>query len=341
MWLINIIISAADSQLKYDYLMILYQVVDESTVCLMGHERRQTLDMILELAGQIYQPEYCSDSQLPGSSYCTPGQETGSWSSASSTTSGQTWASTGAASSHSQTSSNGSWTGSSSSSSSSSSSGQYSPMSTSSSCSPSLSPKPAEMSGDVSSPVTLLPHKFTVPPPTHAPPPAPPTSYQAPPPQCPPPTITVHNTSLPPPVPAPHCISTNQNIPTYEIVTSCQPSVIYSNGYYYTSFSPPTPSSTGAGAMGTVVSQAPVQTPCYTCSCNCGAPGAPVGAGSWTISAPPPVAPAPGSWWCEGGPAPPPPPPPSCTCCTVQYSRIQYTAQVQQCECSQCTGIMW
>jgi hypothetical protein len=36
-------------QLKYDYLMILYQVVDESTVCLMGHERRQTLQLIEDL----------------------------------------------------------------------------------------------------------------------------------------------------------------------------------------------------------------------------------------------------------------------------------------------------
>merc|ERR1712018_830807 len=30
--------------------------------------------------------------------------------------------------------------------------------------------------------------------------------------------------------------STSAVIPTYEIVTSCQPAVIYSNGYYYTSF---------------------------------------------------------------------------------------------------------
>ncbi|XP_023691537.1 terminal nucleotidyltransferase 5C [Paramormyrops kingsleyae] len=31
---------------KYDYLMILHRVVNESTVCLMGHERRQTLNLI-------------------------------------------------------------------------------------------------------------------------------------------------------------------------------------------------------------------------------------------------------------------------------------------------------
>nr|CAG4636185.1 EOG090X06J2 [Eubosmina coregoni] len=43
-----------DEALKYDFLMILYSVVDESTVCLMGHERRQTLSLIEELAYQVY-----------------------------------------------------------------------------------------------------------------------------------------------------------------------------------------------------------------------------------------------------------------------------------------------
>ncbi|XP_069749864.1 terminal nucleotidyltransferase 5A-like [Narcine bancroftii] len=38
---------------KYDYLMTLYQVVNESTVCLMGHERRQTLNMITLLALRV------------------------------------------------------------------------------------------------------------------------------------------------------------------------------------------------------------------------------------------------------------------------------------------------
>ena len=46
-------VSGADSQLKYDYLMILYQVVDESTVCPMGHERRQTLALIQDLSCQV------------------------------------------------------------------------------------------------------------------------------------------------------------------------------------------------------------------------------------------------------------------------------------------------
>ena len=43
-----------DEALKYNFLTILYNVVDESTVCLMGHERRQTLSLIEELACQVY-----------------------------------------------------------------------------------------------------------------------------------------------------------------------------------------------------------------------------------------------------------------------------------------------
>uniref|UniRef100_A0A3B3QTZ5 Terminal nucleotidyltransferase 5C n=1 Tax=Paramormyrops kingsleyae TaxID=1676925 RepID=A0A3B3QTZ5_9TELE len=35
-----------EERCKYDYLMTLRRVVNESTVCLMGHERRQTLDLI-------------------------------------------------------------------------------------------------------------------------------------------------------------------------------------------------------------------------------------------------------------------------------------------------------
>lgn len=38
---------------KYDYLMILRRVVNESTVCLMGHERRQTLNLISLLALRV------------------------------------------------------------------------------------------------------------------------------------------------------------------------------------------------------------------------------------------------------------------------------------------------
>lgn len=38
---------------KYDYLMTLHGVVNESTVCLMGHERRQSLNMITILALKV------------------------------------------------------------------------------------------------------------------------------------------------------------------------------------------------------------------------------------------------------------------------------------------------
>lgn len=38
---------------KYDYLTILRRVVNESTVCLMGHERRQTLHLISLMALQV------------------------------------------------------------------------------------------------------------------------------------------------------------------------------------------------------------------------------------------------------------------------------------------------
>ena len=40
-------------------------------------------------------------------------------------------------------------------------------------------------------------------------------------------------------LPSSSCTLPNQaNIPTYEIITSCQPRVMYSNGYYFTTFSP-------------------------------------------------------------------------------------------------------
>lgn len=42
-----------DDDMKYEYLMTLYRVVDESTICLMGHERRQTLNLIHQLAYQV------------------------------------------------------------------------------------------------------------------------------------------------------------------------------------------------------------------------------------------------------------------------------------------------
>ncbi|XP_055528216.1 terminal nucleotidyltransferase 5C isoform X1 [Wyeomyia smithii] len=43
-----------EEHLQYQYLMHLYEVVEQSTVCLMGHERRQTLMLIESLAMQVY-----------------------------------------------------------------------------------------------------------------------------------------------------------------------------------------------------------------------------------------------------------------------------------------------
>ena len=45
-----------DSDKKYEYLMILFEVVENSTVCLMGHERRQTLQLILDIANRLRCP---------------------------------------------------------------------------------------------------------------------------------------------------------------------------------------------------------------------------------------------------------------------------------------------
>lgn len=42
-----------EDEFKYEYLMTLYKVVDESTICLMGHERRQTLNLIQQLACHV------------------------------------------------------------------------------------------------------------------------------------------------------------------------------------------------------------------------------------------------------------------------------------------------
>ncbi|XP_034266936.1 terminal nucleotidyltransferase 5C [Pantherophis guttatus] len=44
---------AEEDRSKYDYLMTLRKVVNESTVCLMGHERRQTLNLISLLALRV------------------------------------------------------------------------------------------------------------------------------------------------------------------------------------------------------------------------------------------------------------------------------------------------
>merc|ERR1719474_503517 len=87
----------------------------------------------------------------------------------------------------------------------------------------------------------------------------------------PPPSLAVQCTPPPPPPSQPPpCVAA---IPTYEIVTSCQPSVMYSNGYYYTSFVPPPNATNSNFANTTTVTQTlgvPNTGGCYTCSCACG-----------------------------------------------------------------------
>ena len=43
----------SDALMRYNYLMTLYSVVDHSTICLMGHERRQALSLIQHCASHI------------------------------------------------------------------------------------------------------------------------------------------------------------------------------------------------------------------------------------------------------------------------------------------------
>ncbi|XP_028522907.1 terminal nucleotidyltransferase 5C isoform X1 [Apis cerana] len=52
-YLWNHFVGPEEETLKYQYLMLLHNVVEESTVCLMGHERRQTLALIENLAYQV------------------------------------------------------------------------------------------------------------------------------------------------------------------------------------------------------------------------------------------------------------------------------------------------
>lgn len=46
-----------DERNKYDFLMTLAHVIDASTVCLMGHERRQTLNLIGQMSSQVLQEQ--------------------------------------------------------------------------------------------------------------------------------------------------------------------------------------------------------------------------------------------------------------------------------------------
>ncbi|XP_039295228.1 terminal nucleotidyltransferase 5C isoform X2 [Nilaparvata lugens] len=56
-YLWNHFVGADEESLKYQYLLLLHHVVEESTVCLMGHERRQTLSLIEELGCQVLYQE--------------------------------------------------------------------------------------------------------------------------------------------------------------------------------------------------------------------------------------------------------------------------------------------
>ncbi|XP_011290902.1 terminal nucleotidyltransferase 5C isoform X2 [Musca domestica] len=52
-----------EEPLQYQYLMHLHEVVEKSTVCLMGHERRQTLMLIQNLAGQVFYKKQVQEQQ--------------------------------------------------------------------------------------------------------------------------------------------------------------------------------------------------------------------------------------------------------------------------------------
>lgn len=58
-YLWNHFVGTEEESLKYQFLMLLHSVVEESTVCLMGHERRQTLQLIEDLACQVF----CQEQQ--------------------------------------------------------------------------------------------------------------------------------------------------------------------------------------------------------------------------------------------------------------------------------------
>lgn len=65
-YLWNHFVEPEEEALKHQYLMLLHGVVEESTVCLMGHERRQTLQLIKSLAWQVlYQDQQRMMTQQP------------------------------------------------------------------------------------------------------------------------------------------------------------------------------------------------------------------------------------------------------------------------------------
>lgn len=83
-YLLNHLVGS-DEGLRYEYLRRLHRVVDESTVCLMGHERRQTLNLIDELACQVF---YTDQQIMYSKQHQNCGASHGSTSSSSSSTCG-------------------------------------------------------------------------------------------------------------------------------------------------------------------------------------------------------------------------------------------------------------
>lgn len=193
---------ALEDKLKYEYLMILYHVVDESTVCLMGHERRLTLSLIEEMALSVYSPNDPSNSSYYSDTMSTSG----------SVEDASSYCSSSLGSPMSDTSSTIS--------------------SNDSTCSGYLTPPKPETPGPLQTTTTTVITTTGLPPSAAA----------------------AHMMSAPPPPPHHAAGTQNSLIPTYEIVTSCQPAVVYSNGYYYTSFAT-APQVTTTG-------------PCLSCSCS-------------------------------------------------------------------------
>jgi len=233
---------SSEDQTKYHYLMILYQVVDESTVCLMGHERRLTLTLIEDMAFQVYSPPMTHYYNSNGS-IASPNSDLSLLSPASSNSSSSSSSSASCCSIGSC--SNMSISSSSSNCSSASNSGTATPVM---SCPPGV-PPPVACQQTAVVPVSAGHHAMTTT--SH------PQQQQ---------TVAVTQQQASGAQPA--------HIPTYEIVTSSQPAVVYSNGYYYTSFmhqgqqeATPMPTTTvHAPPTVNVVTMSPGG--CLACSCN-------------------------------------------------------------------------
>ena len=265
-----------NDQLKYEYLMILYQVVDESTVCLMGHERRLTLALIEDMAFQVYNPpyypipppEYPTNHNLNGKpekdntteifnaeSLASSSVFDQSSSSAASTCSSMSTGGSSMSSSASSTSSSGTTT-------------PQKPPTPGPVIQTMMAPAPQYVNNQLQTTVYQQIHRHTH---NHPPPMTAQYMTNVPPPTTGLPAVALTNqptTSVHQYVPSTQISTAGQQqisttncntvtIPTYEIVTSCQPAVIYSGGYYYTSFM--SPSNQGTSVAITDTSSPPPQ----------------------------------------------------------------------------------